>query len=161
MSDLLGKVEQPNVVESKVSKKDKQKKLQEELADLEKEVDEIPPVDETILIEKQKKPQSAKQMETLARANEIRKENVKTRLEQRQKEEAELKKVNERKIIDKAIKLKKKQIRHVKVLEESDSDSEEESPPPKSSTKSSIKKPLPRSMPPSPVIIQERKIRFV
>ena len=87
-------------------------------------MDEIPPVDESILIEKPKKPRSAKQMETLARANEIRKENVKTRLEQRQKEEIELKKVNERKIIDKAIKLKKKQIRHVKVLEESDSDSD-------------------------------------
>jgi hypothetical protein len=157
MSDLLGKQEPQNVVEPKLSKKDKQKKLQEELADLEKEVDEIPPVDESVLIEKPKKPRSAKQMETLARANEIRKENVKIRLEQRQKEEVEQKKVNERKIIDKAIKLKRKQIRHVKVLEESDSDSDGGQAP--HTPVASIKKPVPRSI--QPIIVPERKIRFV
>lgn len=142
MAELLGKIEETIVVIPKLSKKEKTKKLQEELADLKKEVDEIPPVDETILIEKPKKERSEKQKAVLAKANEARKIKIAERKDVKDKQDAEQKKVTERMIIDKAIKLKKKQIRHVKVLEESDSD---ESIPIK------VK----------PVIVPERKIRFV
>ena len=108
MAELLGKIEEKIVVEPKLSKKEKTKKLQAELADLKKEVDEIPPVDETILIEKPKKERSEKQKAVLAKANESRKIKIAERKEIRDKQEAEQKKVTERKIIDKAIKLKKK-----------------------------------------------------
>ncbi len=167
MADILGKAEEQNVVEPKLSKKEKQKKLQEELAELEDRAseDDSPHPDEKI--EKPKKPRSAKQIETLARANEIRKEKVKIRLEQRQKEEVEQKKVTERKIIDKAIKLKKKQIRHAKVLEDSDSDTEEEQAPVGIPPRP-VKNPLPISIggkvphtPGAYIPAPERKIRFV
>ena len=153
MAELLGKIEETKVIETKLSKKEKTKKLQAELADLKKEVDEIPPVDESILIEKPKRERSEKQKAVLAKANEARKIKIAERKEIRDKEQAEQKKVTERKIIDKAIKLKKKQIRHVKVLEESDSDSESDE---------SIPEPIKvKKVKPIAIVIPERKIRFV
>jgi len=161
MSEILGTLEQPIVVKTKLSKKEskeKTKKLQEELLVLKDEVDDIPPVDENILIEKPKRERSEKQKAVLAKANEMRKIKVAERKEQRQKEEAEQKKVTERKIINKAIKLKKKQIRHAKVLEESDSDSESE--------EEVIEKVIEKIKPkinkiPPPIQIPQRTIRFV
>ena len=155
MAELLGKIEEKIVVEPKLSKKEKTKKLQAELADLKKEVDEIPPVDETILIEKPKKERSEKQKAVLDKANESIKIKIAERKEIRDKQEAEQKKVTERKIIDKAIKLKKKQIRHVKVLEESDSDSESDESIPEPIKVKKVKKQI------QPIAIPQRTIRFV
>ena len=155
MAELLDKIEEKIVVEPKLSKKEKTKKLQEELAELKKEVDEIQPVDESVIIEKPKRERSEKQKAVLAKANETRKIKIAERKEIKDKQDAEQKKVIERKIIDKAIKLKKKQIRHVKVLEESDSDSESDESLPEPIKVKKVKKQL------QPIAIPQRTIRFV
>jgi len=163
MTELLVKNDEPIVVKTKLSKKEKTQKLLDELAELKDSVAESLPDD--FVIEKVKKPRSEKQKATLDKANESRRLKTLERKAKKEKEDAKQKKVTDRKIIDKAIKIKKKQIRNHKILD-SESESEEEEQEEEQVEVFEKIKPI-KSIkpiilkPPQPIKIPERTIRFV
>jgi hypothetical protein len=68
--------------------------------------------------EKEKKPRTAKQIEQFELVRRRKMEEARKRKEERDMKDMEYKKELEKKLIDKAIKIKKKQLKQIKVIEE-------------------------------------------
>ena len=165
----------------KISKKTKPIKVEE--VEAEPVVDEVEETEEEISIQKpvrklkeptqesvpepvkEKKPRSEKQQQAFLKALSIKKENEARRKAERAAQEAEAKEALQQIIVAKAIKIKQKQIKKVKVLEEiSDEESEEEEeqipikPVKKSTAPKPVAKPQPVKQAPAP---PAQKYRFL
>jgi hypothetical protein len=119
----------------KQSKKEKMEQLNKQLKDLESEADETPEPKEKVIekkieeeepikLEKPKRPRSQAQIKQFEKVYQRKMEEANKRKVKRAQEEKEEKEQLEKKLIEKAIKLKKKQINRIKVIEELSEDEE-------------------------------------
>ena len=94
---------------------------------------------ESIQAPKLKKPRTQKQIDAFTRAREIKSQNAKNRLDEKKSQDDFRKKEIEQKLVQKAISVKKKQIKQEQILDaiSDDEDSEEE---PITYTKNPLKK---------------------
>ena len=103
-------------------KKDEIDKLNKELNELKDEEEEAPIEIETeeapIKIEKPKRPRTEKQIKQFEAVRQRKMSEVEKRKVKREAEEKEAKLLLEKQLIEKAIKLKKKQINRMKIVEE-------------------------------------------
>jgi len=134
----------------RLAKLEEMERLKAELEAIESDPEPESPAASTV--EKPKRERTEKQKEAFKRATEIRRENAKIRKESRDLAEDENKKETEKKVIAKAIALKKKQIKRVQMLDEFSD--EDEPPAPKA-------RPV-KSRPPAPRPTKiDSKIKFV
>ena len=94
--------------------------------------------------EKEKKPRTAKQIEQFELVRRRKMEEARKRKEERDMKDMEYKKELEKKLIDKEIKIKKKQLKQIKVIEELSDDET----PVKPKVNNYVKPPPPRPLPP-------------
>jgi hypothetical protein len=145
--------------------------IEAEVSDLEEEIIEKPvrkpksqPMDVAQEpVSKPKKPRTPAQQAQFQKALEVKRANALRRKTEREQQEAEAKEALQDLIVKKAIKIKQKQIRKVKVLEEISDDSEEEeesTPPPRPSKQpapiKTIAKTAPKAQPQSLEVAQAR-----
>lgn len=135
--------------EKRLAKMEEMERLKAELSQMEDGTQDSIPPDEEEEVQKPKTERSQKQKDAFKRASEKRLENAKARKTERENAAVETNKEIEKKLIDKAIKLKKKQIKRVQVLEEL---SDEEEPVPT---------PLKRKEPPPKIVVPIKKLSFV
>ena len=114
-------------------KKDEIDKLNKELNELKAEEEEAPIETETeeapIKIDKPKRPITEKQIKQFEAVRQRKMSEVEKRKIKREAEEKEAKLLLEKQLIEKAIKLKKKQINRMKIVEELSEDETEEAKP--------------------------------
>jgi hypothetical protein len=114
-------------------KKDEIDKLNKELNELKDEEEETPEQTETeeapIKIEKPKRPRSEKQIKQFELARQRKMAEAGKRKTKREEDDRENKAQLEKQLIEKAIKLKKKQINRMKIVEELSEDETEEAKP--------------------------------
>ncbi len=119
----------------KLTKKEKMEQLNKQLKDLETEAEETPdPKDkviekeieeeEPIKLEKPKRPRSQAQIKQFEKVYQRKMEEAGKRKVKRAESEKEAKEQLEKQLIEKAIKLKKKQISRMKVIEDLSDDEE-------------------------------------
>ena len=142
----------PETSDSKLNRK---KELLEQLKLLENEADEELKTEdieteneadglEKKIKEKEKKPRTAKQIEQFELVRRRKMEEARKRKEERDMKDMEYKKELEKKLIDKAIKIKKKQLKQIKVIEELSDDET----PVKPKVNNYVKPPPPIPLPP-------------
>jgi hypothetical protein len=135
----------------KLSKKEKMEQLNKQLKDLETEADEPQEIKEKVIekeieedpkdlkLEKPKRPRSQAQIKQFEKVYQRKMEEAGKRKVKREEGEKEAKEQLEKQLIEKAIKLKKKQISRMKVIEDLSDDEE----PAKEKTKPIMNKPTP------------------
>ena len=134
----------------KLTKKEKMEQLNKQLKDLETEADETPEPKEKVIekgiekeepikLEKPKRPRSQAQIKQFEKVYQRKMEEAGKRKVKRAEGEKEAKELLEKQLIEKAIKLKKKQISRMKVIEDLSDDEE----PVKEKTKPIMNKPVP------------------
>jgi hypothetical protein len=137
----------------KLSKKEKMEQLNKQLKDLETEADEPQEIkdkviekeivaEEPIKLEKPKRPRSQAQIKQFEKVYQRKMEEAGKRKVKRAEGEKEAKELLEKQLIEKAIKLKKKQISRMKVIEDL-SDDEEVQPVKEVKIKPTMNKPAP------------------
>jgi hypothetical protein len=142
----------PETSDSKLNRK---KELLEQLKLLENEADEELKTEdieteneadglEKKIKEKEKKPRTAKQIEQFELVRRRKMEEARKRKEERDMKDMEYKKELEKKLIDKAIKIKKKQLKQIKVIEQLSDDET----PVKPKVNNYVKPPQPIPLPP-------------
>ena len=134
----------------KLTKKEKMEQLNKQLKDLETEADETPEPKEKVIekeieeeepikLEKPKRPRSQAQIKQFEKVYQRKMEEAGKRKVKRAEGEKEAKEQLEKQLIQNAIKLKKKQISRMKVIEDLSDDEE----PVKEKTKPIMNKPAP------------------
>ena len=119
----------------KLTKKEKMEQLNKQLKDLETEADETPEPKEKVIekeieeeepikLEKPKRPRSQAQIKQFEKVYQRKMEEAGKRKVERAEGEKEAKELLEKQLIEKAIKLKKKQISRMKVIEDLSDDEE-------------------------------------
>ena len=138
----------------KLSKKEKMEQLNKQLKDLETEADEPQEIKEKVIekeieddpkdlkLEKPKRPRSQAQIKQFEKVYQRKMEEAGKRKVKRAEGEKEAKELLEKQLIEKAIKLKKKQISRMKVIEDL-SDDEEVQPVKEVKIKTIMNKPTP------------------
>ena len=135
----------------KLTKKEKMEQLNKQLKDLETEADEPQEIKEKVIekeieddpkdlkLEKPKRPRSQAQIKQFEKVYQRKMEEAGKRKVKRAEGEKEAKELLEKQLIEKAIKLKKKQISRMKVIEDLSDDEK----PVKEKTKPIMNKPVP------------------
>lgn len=127
-------LEETHEEESEIEELDPVEELRKEIALLKSQIKEAsPPYDppegksqKNVGLLKPKKERTEKQKEAFTKALEARKSQVEVRKKMKEEADAKAKQILEDKILKKAIKVKKKQIKQLEMLKPTESESEEE-----------------------------------